>query len=57
MPSYDYKCVACAHVQEVSHPMAVSPEILCPNCVKPMSKGFSAPLVAFKGTGWGKDAR
>lgn len=57
MPTYDYKCATCETSQEVSHPMAASPEILCPNCVKPMSKGFSAPLVAFKGTGWGKDAR
>lgn len=57
MPNYIYKCSPCEHEQEVSHPMAASPEFLCPSCTKPMVKGFNAPLVTFKGGGWGKDAR
>jgi putative FmdB family regulatory protein len=51
MPLYDYKCV-CGHSIEITHPISTKPEILCFKCAKQMSKGFSSPVINFKGDGF-----
>lgn len=51
MPLYEYGCV-CGTKNDISHPMAESPEVICPNCHKQMHKGFGAPLLTFKGEGF-----
>lgn len=32
MPSYDYECTKCEHVQEELHRMSESPKIKCEKC-------------------------
>ena len=53
MPNYDYYCPSCDYATIVSHSIFDSHEQLCENCKVPLSKRFSAPLVTFKGGGWG----
>ena len=57
MPTYDYICPN-GHRFEVIHSISgVAPEA-CPICgASPVRKGFSAPSVHFKGTGWAKKDR
>ena len=60
MARYDYKCSVCAHIQEVSHGMCESPEIVCGSCgQKSMSKMISKSLnFILKGASWsGKNAK
>ena len=35
MPTYDYRCAACGHVQEIFHGMKEKPKKTCPKCRKP----------------------
>lgn len=51
MPTYDYKCSKCEHVQEEIHPMN-GPEkpIVCSNCGhKNMEKVVGTPYTKFVG--------
>jgi putative FmdB family regulatory protein len=59
MPIYDYSCSACGHVTEVIHGINDHGPKFCPECGAEgtMSKGFTAPAVHFKGTGWAKKDR
>jgi putative FmdB family regulatory protein len=52
MPTYDYRCSACAHDFEVSRPMRTTGDECCPECGAPAVKIFSAVSVAFKGSGF-----
>jgi putative FmdB family regulatory protein len=53
MPNYDYYCPECKDKKVISHSMFDSHEQLCEYCKVPLKKGFTAPLVTFKGGGWG----
>ena len=59
MPAYDYTCARCGHLTEVIHGIHDSGPAVCPSCgaVGTMRKGFSAPAVHFKGSGWAKKDR
>lgn len=57
MATYDYKCPLCQGKKSLSHPISEDPTYECDNCKVALIKLFSAPQVAFKGGGWGKDAR
>lgn len=57
MAAYTYKCPLCQGTKDVSHSIMESPTFQCENCKVDLIKVFSAPQVAFKGGGWGKDAR
>lgn len=52
MARYDYKCTACGEVFEVEHPMAETPEIVCPSCGAKAEKVFSASGIKFEGSGF-----
>lgn len=41
MPRYDYRCVECNAMQEVTHGINDLPSVLCPSCRKPMRKLIS----------------
>ena len=56
MPNYDYKCPNCQATKAVSHSIHDTHSELCENCKVPMIKVFGAPLVTFKGGGWGHQA-
>ena len=59
MPIYDYTCARCGHLTEVIHGMREGGPRFCPNCGAEgtMRKGFAAPAVHFKGSGWAKKDR
>ena len=59
MPIYDYTCAACGHLTEVIHGMREGGPRFCPSCGAEgtMRKGFAAPAVHFKGSGWAKKDR
>ena len=59
MPAYDYTCTRCGHLTEVIHGIYQPGPATCPNCgaVGTMRKGFTAPAVHFKGSGWAKKDR
>lgn len=53
MASYDYKCVACGHVEEIRHAFNETPDTTCPACgAAGMRKQYTRMTVAFKGEGW-----
>lgn len=54
MPTYDYKCPSCQHVEEMQHGMKDVVNTVCPQCrhdflVKVISSGTP---VHFKGSGF-----
>ena len=57
MPTYDYICTACGHQMEVVHGIHGHGPDACPVCGGVMRKGFAAPAVHFKGSGWAKKDR
>ncbi|HEX5590437.1 MAG TPA: FmdB family zinc ribbon protein [Candidatus Limnocylindrales bacterium] len=59
MPAYDYTCARCGHLTEVVHGIHASGPTICPSCGAEgtMRKGFAAPAVHFKGSGWAKKDR
>lgn len=59
MPIYDYTCSACGRVTEVIHGIHESAPRFCPACGAEgtLRKGFAAPAVHFKGSGWAKKDR
>ena len=57
MPTYDYICTACGHQMEVVHGIHGHGPEACPVCGGVMRKGFAAPAVHFKGSGWAKKDR
>ena len=57
MPLYTYKCVKCDVLLTKDHPMMSDPEFACEVCKNTLKKLPGVGAVAFKGTGWGKNAR
>jgi len=59
MPVYDYICSTCHHRTEVIHGREEAGPKFCPACGAEgtMRKGFSAPSIVFKGSGWAKKDR
>lgn len=59
MPIYDYTCASCGHLTEVIHGIHEGGPRFCPSCGAEgtMRKGFAAPAVHFKGSGWAKKDR
>ncbi len=57
MPTYDYICTACGHEMEVVHGIHGHGPEACPVCGGVLRKGFAAPAVHFKGSGWAKKDR
>ncbi len=57
MPTYDYRCDACENVFEVFQSFSEDPLSKCPeeNCAGEVKKIFSAPGIAFKGSGFYKN--
>jgi len=54
MASYEYECKACeltVLLVRSMHDDAVTPA--CEKCSAPMVRRFAAPVIAFRGTGWG----
>lgn len=52
MPTYEYACRACGHVFEIVQKMSDDPLVICPECGGELRKVFSAPAIAFKGSGF-----
>ena len=53
MPTYDYKCPVCDHVQEEFHSMSKNPKIRCAECSSVMEKQIGAGGgVIFRGPGF-----
>ncbi len=58
MPTYDYVCHHCGHRFEVIHGVHADGPSHCPVCHSTsVRKGFAAPAVHFKGSGWAKKDR
>ncbi len=59
MPTYDYKCNKCEHIQEEVHPMCGPSEtISCDKCGnKNMDKVITAPYAKFVGDWQTNDVR
>lgn len=58
MPLYDYQCAACGHRFEVIYGVYADGPTICPSCGSgPLKKGFNAPAIHFKGSGWAKKER
>jgi len=53
VPTYSYECRKCGHVQDVFHPMAASPRVVCTECRARCRKlfGMGAGII-FKGAGF-----
>jgi len=52
MPKYEYACKSCGERLEVVQTFADAPLTECPACAGPLRKVFSAPSIAFKGSGF-----
>ena len=53
MPSYDYQCIKCKHVQEEFHSIIASPEIKCDKCGNKTIRLISGQAgIIFKGSGF-----
>ena len=56
MPRYDYQCLVCNLIEEVTHSVsgAVNPVL---HCSQPMKKLIAVTPAIFRGNGWGKDKK
>ena len=52
MPKYEYACKSCSERLEVVQTFADDPLTECPACGGALRKVFSAPSIAFKGSGF-----
>ena len=52
MPKYEYACKSCGEHLEVLQSFADEPLTECPSCGGVLRKVFSAPSIAFKGSGF-----
>lgn len=52
MPSYDFRCVKCSHVCEVTRPGSDDSPVPCPECGGATKQVFHPVGVHFKGSGF-----
>lgn len=52
MPTYEYICRSCGHLFEIVQSMRDDPLTECPQCGGVLRKVFTAPAIAFKGSGF-----
>jgi len=52
MPLYDYKCKVCGFINNVRHPMDLSPLVSCNKCGQETFRMISGSAVIFKGNGF-----
>jgi putative FmdB family regulatory protein len=52
MPTYEYACRDCGHTFEIVQKMSEDPLTMCPECGGKLRKVFTAPAIAFKGSGF-----
>ncbi|MCU0266995.1 MAG: FmdB family transcriptional regulator [Actinomycetia bacterium] len=52
MPTYQYRCTACAEPLEAVQSFDDDPLTVCPSCGGPLRKVFSPVGVVFKGSGF-----
>ena len=60
MPTYDYKCIQCGHIQEEFHFIKKNPNVKCEKCNAKSKKIFSVNDTNFilKGNDWpSRDSR
>ena len=52
MPTYEYTCRDCGHTFDIVQKMADDSLTICPRCGGRLRKVFTAPAIAFKGSGF-----
>jgi putative FmdB family regulatory protein len=52
MPTYEYICKSCGHLFEIVQSMKDDALTECPQCGGELRKVFTAPSIAFKGSGF-----
>jgi putative FmdB family regulatory protein len=52
MPAYDFRCIACSNVCEVTRPSSDDSPVICPVCGGATKQVFHAVGVHFKGSGF-----
>ncbi len=52
MPTYAYRCTACAHEFEVVQKMSDDPFRICPECGAPIKRVIFPAGIVFKGSGF-----
>ena len=52
MPRYDYRCVSCDHVFEVTRAAGAGSDECCPQCGSGARRVFTPVGVVFKGSGF-----
>jgi putative FmdB family regulatory protein len=52
MPAYDFRCVSCRHVFEVTRPSSDTTPLTCPLCGAETKRIFNSVGIHFKGTGF-----
>jgi len=52
MPAYDYKCLSCESIFELSRSISDAAEVCCPTCGGATKRVFTPVGVVFKGSGF-----
>ena len=52
MPTYEYRCRACAHGFDIVQSFKDETLTICPACGGELRKVFAAPAISFKGSGF-----
>jgi len=52
MATYDFRCDKCDSVKEIVRPMSDDSKVMCEKCKIEMWVVFSAPKIAYRGSGW-----
>jgi len=55
MASYEYVCVNKHRQIEIRAITATDEPVTCDKCSEEMTRVYSAPVITFNGTGWGRD--
>lgn len=52
MPAYDYRCLACSRVFELTRSLSDTSHVTCPECGGATKRVFTPVGVVFKGSGF-----
>lgn len=52
MPAYDYRCLSCASVFELTRSLSDTSAVSCPSCGSQTKRVFTPVGVVFKGSGF-----